>query len=73
MGLILDSSILIASERLGEMLQDLILRTQSMFGTHAAVALSSVSIVELTHGIFRAQTIHSASAAGSLCRKCVLT
>jgi predicted nucleic acid-binding protein len=55
MGLILDSRILIASERRGEMLQDLIQRTQSIFGTHAEVALSSVSIVELTHGIFRAQ------------------
>jgi predicted nucleic acid-binding protein len=56
MGLILDSGVLIASERRGEALRDLIRRIQVLYGEGIEVALSTVSIVELTHGISRAQT-----------------
>ena len=55
MGLILDTSILIESERRGEGVE-VILR--SVRGAHGEidVALSAVSAVELTHGIYRART-----------------
>src|SRR5260370_41607495 len=55
MGLILDSSILIAGERRTETVMQVIPRVQAVFG-QAEAALSSVSIVELTHGIYRAKT-----------------
>lgn len=55
LGLILDSSILIAGERRRETVKQVILRLQAVFG-EAEAALSSVSIVELTHGIYRAKT-----------------
>lgn len=55
MGLILDTSILIESERRGEGVEDIL---RSVRGTHGEidVALSAVSAVELTHGIYRART-----------------
>ena len=56
MGLILDSSVLIASERRGEALEDLVSRIQALYGGGKEAGLSAVSIVELTHGIYRAQT-----------------
>ncbi len=54
MGLILDSSILIAGERRGESLRQILRRVQA---THGEVesALSVVTIAELTHGIYRAR------------------
>jgi predicted nucleic acid-binding protein len=55
MGLILDSSILIAGERRGETVKQVIQRMQAVLG-EAEAALSTVSIVELTHGIYRART-----------------
>ena len=55
MGLILDTSILIESERRGEGVEDIL---RSVRGAHGEtdIALSAVSAVELTHGIYRART-----------------
>ena len=55
MGLILDTSILIASERRGETVEDILRQVRSAHG-EIDVALSAVSVVELTHGIYRART-----------------
>lgn len=55
MGVILDSSVLIAGERRGESVQQILKRVQSKHGESEA-ALSVVTIVELTHGIYRAKT-----------------
>ncbi len=55
MGLILDTSILIESERRNEGVEDIL---RSVRGAHGEidVALSAISAVELTHGIYRART-----------------
>ena len=55
MGLILDTGILIAGERRKETVKQVIERVQAALG-EAEAALSTVSIVELTHGIYRART-----------------
>lgn len=55
MGLILDTSILIESERRGEGVEDILSRIRSAHG-EVDVAISTVSVVELTHGIYRART-----------------
>ena len=55
MGLILDSSILIAGERGGETVKQVIQRVRSVHGDRES-ALSAISIIELTHGIYRAKT-----------------
>jgi predicted nucleic acid-binding protein len=55
LGLILDTSILIASERRGEAVEDLLLQARVAYG-EIDIALSALSIVELTHGIYRART-----------------
>jgi predicted nucleic acid-binding protein len=55
MGLILDTSILIAGERRGETVKKVIQRVRAAFGD-AEAALSAVSIVEISHGIYRART-----------------
>jgi predicted nucleic acid-binding protein len=55
MGLILDSSILIAGERDGETVQAILLRVQGSQGEIEA-GLSAVTVVELTHGIYRAKS-----------------
>lgn len=54
MGLILDSSILIAGERRGETVKQVIQRVRASCGD-AESALSAISIVELTHGVYRAR------------------
>jgi len=55
LGLILDSSILIAGERRGRSLSQVI---EDVFGAcgDAESALSAISIIEMTHGIYRAKT-----------------
>lgn len=58
MSLILDTSALIASERLGESIEDLLRRIRSVYG-EIDLALSAVSVVELTHGIYRAKLAES--------------
>lgn len=55
MGLILDTSVLIASERRGEAIEDILIAARAAHG-EVDVALSAVSVVELTHGIYRART-----------------
>jgi tRNA(fMet)-specific endonuclease VapC len=55
MGLILDSSVLIAGERRRETVTQVIERIRAACGNKEC-ALSVVSIVELTHGVYRAKT-----------------
>lgn len=55
MGLILDSSVVIAAERRGDTVEKLIEWIVSMAGDQDA-ALSAVGVTELAHGIYRAQT-----------------
>jgi predicted nucleic acid-binding protein len=55
LGLILDTSILIASERRGEAVEDILRSARATHGEFD-VALSAISAVELTHGIYRART-----------------
>jgi tRNA(fMet)-specific endonuclease VapC len=55
MGLILDTSILIASERRGESVEDILRKVRSTQG-EIDIALSTVSVVELMHGMYRART-----------------
>lgn len=55
MGLILDSSLLIASERRGQRVWDILERVQAIQG-ETENAVSAVTVVELTHGIYRAKS-----------------
>jgi tRNA(fMet)-specific endonuclease VapC len=55
MGLILDTSVLVAGERRGESVKQILTRLQASQGETEA-ALSAVSVVELTHGVYRAKT-----------------
>jgi tRNA(fMet)-specific endonuclease VapC len=53
--LIVDTSILIESERRNEGVEDILARIRAAHG-EIDVAISSVTVVELTHGIYRART-----------------
>lgn len=55
MGVILDSSVLIAGERRKQSVQEILKRVQTAHGD-VDCALSVVTIVELTHGIYRAKS-----------------
>jgi hypothetical protein len=55
MGLILDSSVVIAAERRGETVEQLIARIMQTTGDQES-ALSAIGLTELIHGIYRAQT-----------------
>ena len=55
MGLIVDSSILIAGERRGETVRQVIQRVRAACGDQES-ALSAISIIEFTHGIYRARS-----------------
>jgi len=55
MGVILDSSVLIAGERRGESVRQILQRVQASLG-EVDSALSVVTFVELTHGIHRAKS-----------------
>jgi tRNA(fMet)-specific endonuclease VapC len=55
MGVILDSSILIAGERRKDSVAEVLERVEAVCGKTAA-ALSAVTAVELTHGIYRARS-----------------
>src|SRR5271165_5435611 len=55
MGLILDSSVVIAAERRGDRVEELIEKIVKSTGDQEA-ALSAVGLTELAHGIYRAQT-----------------
>lgn len=54
MGVILDSSVLIAGERRGETVRQMMDRVRAAVGDTES-ALSAMSILELTHGIYRAK------------------
>jgi predicted nucleic acid-binding protein len=54
LGLILDSSILIAGERRRETVKQVIQHVRAAHGDIES-ALSAISIIELTHGIYRAR------------------
>lgn len=56
MGLILDSSVAIAAERRGHTVQNFLQRVIDTAGDQDA-ALSTVGVVELVHGIYRADTV----------------
>jgi len=55
MGLILDSSVLIAGERRGSSIKDILNHAKAARGD-GDIGLSAISVVELTHGIYRART-----------------
>ena len=55
MGLILDSSVLIAGERRAQSIREILDRVRTRHG-EAEAALSVVTVIELTHGIYRAKT-----------------
>jgi len=55
MGLILDTCILVAADRRKETVRQVMQRVQESLG-EVEIALSTVSVVELTHGIYRAHT-----------------
>jgi len=55
MGVVLDSSILIAGERRRDSLREVLERVEAKCGETTAT-LSAVTPVELTHGIYRAKT-----------------
>ena len=55
MGLILDTSVIIASERRGDSIEDLLLTLRGVFGNDE-IAISTITVVELTHGIYRARS-----------------
>jgi len=55
MGIILDSSVLISGERQGVSVRNILKRLEAAHGEDV-YALSVVTVVELTHGIYRAQT-----------------
>jgi tRNA(fMet)-specific endonuclease VapC len=55
MGLILDSSVVIASERRGDTVEQLIEGIVKVAGDQES-ALSAIGLTELVHGIYRAQT-----------------
>jgi len=55
MGVILDSSVLIAGERRNESVAQILKRVEAAYGDSVS-ALSVVTIVELTHGIYRAKS-----------------
>jgi predicted nucleic acid-binding protein len=55
LGLILDSSVLIAAERRGQTVMQLLERLRTAYGDRKS-ALSVISVIELTHGVYRAKT-----------------
>jgi predicted nucleic acid-binding protein len=55
LGLILDSSVLIAAERRRETVRQFTERLQVVFGD-VETGLSTISVIELAHGVYRAQT-----------------
>jgi len=55
MGLILDSSVVIAAERRGDTVEQLIEKIVKTTGDQEA-ALSAIGLTELIHGLYRAQT-----------------
>jgi predicted nucleic acid-binding protein len=61
MGLILDSSVVIAGERRRQSAEDLLAGIRATLGQDA-IALSTVSVIELEHGIWRAKDAAQAAS-----------
>jgi tRNA(fMet)-specific endonuclease VapC len=59
MGLVLDSSVLIVAEREAKPVSSLLAEVQQRLGENEIV-LSSITVVELEHGLHRAQTAEQA-------------
>lgn len=59
MGLILDSSVLIKAERRAETVSSLLRSIKEATG-HTVVAISAISVIELGHGVWRADTAERA-------------
>ena len=72
MGVILDSSVLIAGERRGESVRQILKRVQAAQG-EADSALSVVTIVELTHGISEPRATQTASGGELLAKNSAVT
>ena len=66
MGLILDTSVLIARERRGESVAAVLRDARDRLGEFD-LGLSTVSVVELTHGIYRARTAQEMERRRSFC------
>ncbi len=64
MGLILDSSVVIAAERRGDNVTQMLKQIVTATGDQRTV-LSSVGLTELVHGIYRAQTAQARSRRDS--------
>lgn len=56
MGVILDSSVLIAAERRGHSVRQILEQISASQGGNTEIGVSVVSIAELTHGAYRAKT-----------------
>ena len=63
MGLILDSSVVIAAERRGENVTQMLKQIVAATGDQRAV-LSAIGLTELAHGIHRAQTAEARARPG---------
>jgi predicted nucleic acid-binding protein len=68
MGLILDSSVVIAAERRGDNVTGMLKRIVAVASDQRAV-LSSIGMTELVHGIYRAQTPEARSRRDSFIRE----
>lgn len=68
MGLILDSSVVVAAERRGENITQMLKQIVAATGDQRAV-LSSVGLTELVHGIYRAQSAAALSRRDSFIRE----
>ena len=68
MGLILDSSVVIAAERRGENVTQMRKQIVAVAGDQRAV-LSSIGLTELVHGFYRAQSAAAVSRRGSFVRE----
>jgi hypothetical protein len=70
MGVILDSSAVIAGERKGRTAADLLADLRTILGKEA-LALSTVSVVELEHGVWRAKEPGQMASAGGSSMICL--
>jgi len=68
MGLILDSTVVIAAERRGDNVTKMLMQIVAATGDQRAV-LSSVGLTELVHGIYRAQTPQTRSRRDAFIRE----
>lgn len=68
MGLVLNSSVVIAAERRGDNVAQLLKQVVTASGDQRAV-LSSIGLTELVHGIYRAETTQARSRRESFIRE----